>query len=58
MSRIDFRAYDISGASPAALEAFRRALAAFQSWRSGAERQLAPALQDAPAFVMAQVLQA
>ncbi len=41
MSRIDFRACDISGATPAALEAFERALAAFQSWRSGAERHLA-----------------
>jgi hypothetical protein len=58
MSRIDFRACDISGATPAALEAFERALAAFQSWRSGAERLLAPALEDAPAFVMAHVLQA
>ncbi len=58
MSRIDFRACNISGATPAALEAFERALAAFQSWRSGAERHLAPALQDAPAFVMAHVLQA
>jgi tetratricopeptide (TPR) repeat protein len=55
---LDFRACDISGATPAALEAFERALAAFQSWRSGAERHLAPALQDAPAFVMAHVLQA
>jgi hypothetical protein len=38
--------------------AFERALAAFQSWRSDAERHLAPALQEAPAFVMAHVLQA
>jgi tetratricopeptide (TPR) repeat protein len=58
MSRVDFRTCAISGATPAALEAFERALAAFQSWRSGAEAHLAPALQDAPAFVMAHVLQA
>jgi tetratricopeptide (TPR) repeat protein len=58
MSRLDFRACDISGATPAALEAFERALAAFQSWRSGPEGHLAPALQHAPAVVMAHVLQA
>ena len=58
MSRTDFRGYDISGATPKALEAFEGALAAFQSWRSGAETCLEPALQNAPAFVMAHVLQA
>jgi tetratricopeptide (TPR) repeat protein len=58
MTRIDFRACEISGATPVALEGFERALAAFQSWRSGAEGHLMPALQDAPAFVMAYVLQA
>jgi tetratricopeptide (TPR) repeat protein len=58
MSRIDFRECQISGATPVALEAFERALAAFQSWRSGAEAHLAPALQEAPGFVMAHVLQA
>jgi tetratricopeptide (TPR) repeat protein len=56
MSRRDFRGCEISGATPAALEAFELALAAFQSWRSGAERLLGPALQDAPSFVMAHVL--
>ena len=54
----DFRACEISGATPAALDAFERALAAFQSWRSGPERYLTSALQDAPSFVMAHVLQA
>ena len=58
MSGFDLRGCPISGATPAALEAFERALAAFQSWRIGAEKQLAPALHDAPAFVMAHVLRA
>jgi tetratricopeptide (TPR) repeat protein len=58
MSDIDFRACPVSGATPAALAAFERALATFQSWRSGARSQLLPALHDAPAFVMAHVLQA
>ena len=56
--RLDFRGCEISGATPAALEAFECALAAFQSWRSGSEKHLASALQDAPSFVMAHVLQA
>jgi tetratricopeptide (TPR) repeat protein len=58
MSDVDFRGCPVSGATPTALEAFERALAAFQSWRSGAANQLLPALHDAPAFVMAHVLQA
>ena len=58
LQQVDFRGCGISGATPTALEAFERALAAFQSWRSGAEKFLAPALQDAPSFVMAHALQA
>jgi tetratricopeptide (TPR) repeat protein len=58
MSSIDFRGCPVSGASPAGLEAFERSLAAFQSWRSDAESLLAPALHEAPTFVMAHVLQA
>ena len=58
MSSIDFRGCPVSGATPGALEAFERGLAAFQSWRSGAETHLSPALEEAPAFVMAHVLQA
>ena len=54
----DFRHCEISGATPAALEAYERALAAFQSWRTGAENDVALALQEAPSFVMAHVLQA
>ena len=52
------RACEISGATPAALDAFEHALAAFQSSRSDSETFLARALQNAPSFVMAHVLQA
>ena len=58
MSGVDARGCTISGATPTALEAYERALAAFQSWRTGADEHLAPALQEAPGFVMAHVLQA
>ncbi len=47
-----------SGATTAAAEAYERALAAFQCWHGGADEQLASALLEAPAFVMAHVLQA
>lgn len=46
-----------SGATSVAAEAYERALAAYQSWHSGAEEQLASALLEAPDFVMARVLQ-
>ena len=46
------------GREPAAAEAFERALAALPGLALGAEAQLATALQDAPDFVMAHVLQA
>jgi hypothetical protein len=58
MSGVDVRGYRISGATPAALEAYERALAAFQRWRSGASVELALAIQEGPTFVMAHVLQA
>ena len=58
MIGVDARGCTISGATPAALEAYERALAAFQSWRSGTDAHLASALQEAPSFVMAHVLQA
>ena len=58
MSNADERGCSISGAAPAALEAYERALAAFLGWRSGADVPLACALQEAPSFVMAHVLQA
>jgi len=58
VTAVDHRGCAISGAEPAALEAFERALAAFQGWRDGAEAPLALALQEAPRFVMAHVLEA
>jgi len=58
MSAFDHRGCSVSGAVPAALEAFERALTAFQGWRRGADLQLELALQLAPSFVMAHVLQA
>ncbi|MDM0051779.1 tetratricopeptide repeat protein [Variovorax sp. J22R115] len=58
MSSIDARGCSVTGATPSALAAYERSLAAFQSWRSGVEPALAVALQEAPAFVMAHALQA
>ncbi len=58
MSSVDARGCSVSGATPGALEAYERALALFQGWRNGADVELAPALQEAPAFVMAHVLRA
>jgi tetratricopeptide (TPR) repeat protein len=54
----DARGCSVSGASAAAIDAFEQALAASQSWRSGADVALAQALQQAPGFVMAHVLRA
>ena len=39
MSGVDARGCSISGATPTALEAYERALATFQSWRSGDRTQ-------------------
>jgi tetratricopeptide (TPR) repeat protein len=58
MTHTDFRGHAVSGATPAALDAFERALASFQSWRTGTDADLAIALADAPEFVMAHVLRA
>ena len=58
MSRTDARGCRLSGATPGALEAYEGALAASLAWRSGADERLAVALQAAPGFVMAHVLQA
>jgi hypothetical protein len=58
MNVVDARGCAVSGATPAALAAFERALAAFQSWRTGSEADLGVALQEAPDFVMARVLKA
>jgi tetratricopeptide (TPR) repeat protein len=55
---VDARGCPMSGASTGALEAYETALAAFQTWRTGAELPLAEALLEAPHFVMAHALQA
>lgn len=54
----DFRGEPISGATPAALEHFEAALAAFQSWRADPGAPAAAAAGEAPEFTMARVLQA
>ena len=51
------RAGPATGATPAALQAYERALASLLGWRGGAVEALASALQQAPGFVMAHVLQ-
>lgn len=58
MTLKDHRDLEVSGATPAARDTFERALDAHLSWRSGAELQLEQALQAAPAFTMAHVLNA
>jgi tetratricopeptide (TPR) repeat protein len=55
---VDARGCPVTGATEPALQAYEAALAAFQTWRLGAEPLLDVALQEAPDFVMAQVLQA
>jgi tetratricopeptide (TPR) repeat protein len=55
---VDARGCPLSGATTGALEAYETALAAFQTWRTGAELPLAEALREAPRFVMAHALQA
>jgi len=57
-TRPDYRGDAVTGATAAALDAFERALATFQSWRTGADDHIAVALQEAPGFVMAYVLRA
>lgn len=58
MTTHDARACAVSGATPAALQHFERALAAYQGWRAGVDEPLAMALAEAPGFVMAHVLRA
>jgi tetratricopeptide (TPR) repeat protein len=55
---LDARGCPVSGATTGALEAYEAALAAFQTWRAGAELPLAEALREAPRFVMAHAMQA
>ena len=54
----DYRGSEISGASGDALELFEQALADFQDWRGDPFAHAAKALEHAPGFVMAHVLQA
>jgi len=54
----DGRGYEVSGATPAALDAFERALDLHLAWRTGVEEQLERALAHAPAFTMANILDA
>lgn len=58
MSGVDRRGCNVTGATPAALEAYERALAAHQSWHEGVKELVSVALQEAPTFVMAHVLRA
>jgi len=58
MNTVDRRSCTVSGATPAALDAYECALDAVLSWRSGADVPLDLALQEAPGFVMAHVLRA
>jgi len=58
MNQLDHRGCAISGATPAALQAYERAIAALLGWRRGADVQLELALQEAPGFLMAHLLQA
>jgi hypothetical protein len=58
MTLRDYRDHEISGATPAAREAFERALFTHLSWRTGAEEHLAQAVLEAPTFTMAHVLRA
>jgi hypothetical protein len=58
MTLTDHRDLEISGATPAARDAFERALDAHLSWRSGADAHLEQAVQAAPTFTMAHVLRA
>jgi len=58
MNLIDTHGFTLSGATPAAHAAYERALAAYRSWHTGADAHVELALREAPAFVMAHVLQA
>lgn len=55
---VDARGCAVTGADPRALALFERALAAYQAWRGGADELVARAVEQAPGFVMAHVLQA
>lgn len=56
--RTDARGCPLSGASDEALQRYEAALAAFRRWRLGAAPLAEAAAREAPAFVMAWLLQA
>jgi tetratricopeptide (TPR) repeat protein len=58
MTKVDARGSAISGATPTALAAYERALAAWQAWRIDDSAALEEAVREAPGFVMAHVLAA
>jgi len=58
MSRVDARGCAITGATPAGLAAYEQGVQRFLGWRVGVDEAMARALQHAPRFVMAHVLQA
>lgn len=55
---MDYRQYEISGATAVSRDAFEQALAAFLSWRDDARFHLERALLESPHFAMAHVLSA
>ncbi len=58
MTMNDLRGCAVSGATPAALAAYERAVASWQAWRGNDGGALAAARRDAPAFVTAHALAA
>ena len=54
----DLRGCEVSGATPAALDAYERALAAWQAWRRDDDTALQAARHAAPGFVMAHAFAA
>lgn len=58
MNAVDARGCAVSGSTPAARDAYEQALARALAWRSDSAAPLVRALDEAPGFVMAHVLQA
>lgn len=58
MIAVDARGCAVSGSTPAALAAYEQALARWLTWRSDSAAPLGRALDEAPGFVMAHLLQA
>jgi hypothetical protein len=58
MTTVDRRGCAITGATPAALDSYERALAAWQAWRRDDDTALQGARREAPGFVMAHAFAA